>query len=126
MMGVNLAFDIQAEVGRRTFGGRRLAFRTGINSGPVVAGVIGRKKFSYDLWGEAVNMASRMESHGQSGVIQISRNTIGLVGGLAAVGASGAVYAVDNGLSESPCQIRFRRVRIARTMEESAGFTRFF
>jgi len=78
---VNLALDIQAEVGRRTFGGRRLAFRIGINSGPVVAGVIGRKKFSYDLWGEAVNMASRMESHGQSGVIQISRNTFDLVGG---------------------------------------------
>jgi guanylate cyclase len=78
---VNLALDMQAEVGRRTFGGRRLAFRIGINSGPVVAGVIGRKKFSYDLWGEAVNMASRMESHGQSGVIQISRNTFDLVGG---------------------------------------------
>ena len=45
-------------------------------------------------------------------------------GGLAAVRASGAVYAVDNGLSDSPCQIRFRRVRIARTMEESAGLTR--
>src|SRR6476646_8615668 len=47
-----------------------------------------------------------------------------IVGGLAAVRASGAVYAVDNGLSDSPCQIRFRRVRIARTMEESAGLTR--
>jgi adenylate cyclase len=81
MMGVNLALDVQAEVGRRTFGGRRLAFRIGTNSGPVVAGVIGRKKFSYDLWGEALNMASRMESHGQGGVIQISRNTFGLVGG---------------------------------------------
>src|SRR6476620_11218259 len=45
-------------------------------------------------------------------------------GGLAAVRASGAVYAVDNGLSDSPCQIRCRRVRIARTMEESAGLTR--
>jgi hypothetical protein len=44
--------------------------------------------------------------------------------GLAAVKASGAVYAVDNGLSDSPCQIRFRRVRIERTMEESAGLTR--
>ncbi|HEU5093568.1 MAG TPA: adenylate/guanylate cyclase domain-containing protein [Reyranella sp.] len=76
---VALALDMQAEVGKRTFGGRRLAFRIGINSGPVVAGVIGRKKFIYDLWGETVNMASRMESHGESGVIQITRSTFDLV-----------------------------------------------
>ena len=49
-------------------------------SGPVVAGVIGRKKFIYDLWGEAVNLASRMESHGQAGAIQITRKTLDLVG----------------------------------------------
>jgi adenylate cyclase len=78
---VNFALDMQAEVSERTFGGRRLAFRIGINSGPVVAGVIGRRKFIYDLWGETVNMASRMESHGQSGVIQITRNTFDLVSG---------------------------------------------
>ena len=77
---VNFALDMQAEIGKRTFGGRRLAFRIGINSGPVVAGVIGRRKFIYDLWGETVNMASRMESHGTGGVIQISRNTFDLVG----------------------------------------------
>jgi adenylate cyclase len=77
---VNFALDMQAEIGKRTFGGRRLAFRIGINSGPVVAGVIGRRKFIYDLWGETVNMASRMESHGTGGVIQITRNTFDLVG----------------------------------------------
>jgi adenylate cyclase len=59
--------------------GRRLTFRIGVNSGPVVAGVIGHRKFIYDLWGETVNMASRMESHGQSGVIQITRKTFDLV-----------------------------------------------
>ena len=53
--------------GDRTFGDRKLAFRIGINSGPVVAGVIGRKKFIYDLWGAAVNLASRMESQGRAG-----------------------------------------------------------
>jgi len=76
---VNAALDMQAAVAGRSFGGRQLAFRIGINSGPVVAGVIGRKKFIYDLWGEAVNLASRMESHGQSRTIQITRNTYELI-----------------------------------------------
>jgi class 3 adenylate cyclase len=53
-------------------GDRQLLFRIGINSGPVVAGVIGRKKFIYDLWGDAVNTASRMESHGVPDRIQVS------------------------------------------------------
>src|SRR6266576_3285145 len=58
---------------------RELAFRIGINSGPVVAGVIGRKKFIYDLWGDAVNIASLMESQGQSQSIQITSNTFRLL-----------------------------------------------
>ena len=60
---VQLALDMRDAVASRTFGGETLAFRIGVNSGPVVAGVIGRKKFIYDLWGATVNLG---EPHGIS------------------------------------------------------------
>jgi len=56
-----------------------LDVRIGINSGPVVAGIIGTRKFAYDLWGDTVNVASRMETHSQPGVIQCSSGTRGLL-----------------------------------------------
>jgi adenylate cyclase len=59
--------------------GHDLRLRIGISSGPVVAGVIGRRRFLYDLWGDTVNMASRMESHGTPDEIQITGSTWQLV-----------------------------------------------
>ncbi|HBE21304.1 MAG TPA: adenylate/guanylate cyclase domain-containing protein [Cyanobacteria bacterium UBA11149] len=72
----NMALDMQKEV--KKFNQRHhanLNIRIGINSGEVVAGVIGTKKFIYDLWGDAVNTASRMESHGEPGRIQVTAAT---------------------------------------------------
>lgn len=53
--------------------------RIGIHTGPVIAGVVGHKKISYDIWGDTVNTASRMESSGTPGMINISGNTYGMV-----------------------------------------------
>lgn len=58
---------------------KRINFRVGINSGPVIAGVIGKSKFHYDVWGDSVNGASRMESRGIAGKIQIASGTHELI-----------------------------------------------
>jgi class 3 adenylate cyclase len=58
--------------GQHTADGEVLQLRIGIAIGPVVAGVIGTKKFSYDLWGDTVNVASRMASHGTPGQIEVT------------------------------------------------------
>src|SRR5207248_9083889 len=55
--------------------GSTLQVRIGIHTGDVVAGVIGRRLFVYDVWGDAVNTAARMESHGVAGRVQVSEST---------------------------------------------------
>jgi adenylate cyclase len=71
-----LALDMNDYVaGLSPVEGRRIAFRFGLNSGSVIAGVIGSRKFAYDVWGDTVNTASRMESQGVPGRIQITQAT---------------------------------------------------
>ena len=74
-----LALRMRDELVGKRIDGHEIRMRIGINSGPVVAGIIGTHKFAYDLWGDVVNTASRMESEGIEGSIQISEATYQLV-----------------------------------------------
>jgi adenylate cyclase len=74
-----LALRIRDHTNNMQFDGHRIMLRIGINSGPLVAGVVGRHKFTYDVWGDVVNVASRMESEGIPGSIQVSAATYELI-----------------------------------------------
>jgi class 3 adenylate cyclase/sugar lactone lactonase YvrE len=73
------------------------ALRIGLHSGPVVAGVVGKRKFAYDIWGDAVNTASRMESSGEPGEVNISGATYALVKDFFECEHRGAVEAKNKG-----------------------------
>jgi guanylate cyclase len=75
----DLALRIRAHTAENRFDGHEIKLRIGINSGPLVAGVVGTHKFAYDLWGDVVNTASRMESGGLSGSIQVTEATYDLI-----------------------------------------------
>lgn len=78
---INAALEIQQFIAerRQRFGEGALEIRIGIHSGPVVAGIVGVKKFAYDVWGDTVNTAARMEESSQPGKINISHSTYELV-----------------------------------------------
>jgi adenylate cyclase len=77
---VRMALDMRDYISTHTFrNDQRVSFRIGINSGSMIAGVIGRRKFVYDVWGDAVNIASRMESHGLGNAVQITQTTYELI-----------------------------------------------
>jgi adenylate cyclase len=75
----DLALRMRDHLAANRIAGHRIEMRIGIHSGPLVAGIIGTRKFSYDLWGDTVNTASRMESEGVIGSIQVSTATYELI-----------------------------------------------
>jgi class 3 adenylate cyclase len=87
--------DATARVSAET--GEPLALRIGLHSGPVVAGVIGRRKFAYDMWGDTVNTASRMESHSLPGAIQCTEATAMLLKGAFQLQPRGAMEIKGKG-----------------------------
>ncbi len=104
-----LALDMLAVVDRhRAATGHHLALRIGIHTGPVVAGVIGQRKFIYDLWGDTVNTASRMESTSQPGRVQLTAETAALLGEGYAVHPRGAVPVKGKGEMQT-CWLLGRR-----------------
>jgi adenylate cyclase len=111
------AMDADDEIGQLG-----LDLRIGINSGPVVAGVIGRKRFLYDLWGDAVNTASRMESHGTPRRIQITRATYQLLADEFEFEPRGTIVVKGKGEVEA-WYLLGRRAKLARSSGHLHGST---
>ncbi|MCE0484518.1 MAG: response regulator [Methylacidiphilales bacterium] len=93
MMQIAREFTVERKVA--------LHLRIGMNSGPVVAGIIGRRKFIYDLWGDTVNLASRMESHGVPDAIQVTRAVFDSLGDRYPFEARGLVEVKGKGQIEA-------------------------
>jgi adenylate cyclase len=99
---VHMALEMRDFIQTHEFrNGQRVNFRIGISSGPVIGGVIGKRKFVYDVWGDAVNVASRMESQGMGGSIQITRATYELIKDEFVCEPRGALHVKGKGTMEA-------------------------
>lgn len=97
----HLALDMLAYCKHLKEKGQPLQFRIGINSGPLIAGIIGNKKFQYDIYGDTVNTASRMESHGEPGKIQVTQATYELLKDEFVLESRGKIEVKGIGLMET-------------------------
>ena len=93
-------FMARMQATRAATGRPHWTLRLGINSGPLIAGVVGQKKFVYDVWGDTVNLASRMESAGGEGEVNISPSTRAKVGHLFEVTSRGDIPVKGKGMVE--------------------------
>ena len=98
---VCMALEMRDFIANYTFRNRQqVSFRIGINSAPMIGDVISKRKFVYEVWGGVVNVASRMESHGTGGTIQITRATYELIKGEFACEPRGTVNIKGKGEME--------------------------
>lgn len=98
----NLALEMQTAIAHfNEETGQTFDIRIGMHSGPSVAGVIGTKKFSYDVWGDSVNTAARMESHGIPGKIQVTQTTYNLLKNKFNFIERGEIYVKGKGLMKT-------------------------
>src|SRR5258708_38820122 len=96
---VSAAIEIRdfMEKRKKDLGKHTFSIRIGINTGEVVAGIVGVRKFSYDIWGDTVNIAARMEQNGEAGKINISGTTYELVKNKFACSHRGKIQAKNKG-----------------------------
>ena len=102
VIAARLAFAMLASLAQiRADIGAPIQLRIGLHTGPAVAGVIGERKFAYDIWGTTVNIASRMESHGLPNRVHVSKAVADRVKGLFKIIPRGTIEVKGAGLMET-------------------------